>query len=117
MLVPDLKFGRDGKYLSFYIPSHFFEAFHLSVRCEGRDTLYLITGYSSMLGGNDMAISDIFFRPSFFTLILFVVIYAAYSHVKRNQRLPKGLPWGQKDERVKSASSVQDKLLKLKELV
>jgi hypothetical protein len=64
-----------------------------------------------------MAILDIFFRPSFLTLIFFVVVCAAYSHVKRNQRIPKGLPWAYQDERVKNAGSVQDKLLKLKELV
>ena len=64
-----------------------------------------------------MAILDIFFRPSFLTLILFILGYAAYSHVKRNQRIPKGLPWAYQDERVKNAGSVHDRLLKLKELV
>jgi hypothetical protein len=61
--------------------------------------------------------AEIFFRPSFLTLVLFIVLYAAYSHVKRNQRIPKGLPWSHKDERIKSAGSVPERLQRLKEVV
>ena len=64
-----------------------------------------------------MALSDVFFRPSVLTFILFIIAYGVYSQIKRNRRTPKGLPWSHKDDRIKSASSVPEKLQKMKEVV
>lgn len=64
-----------------------------------------------------MAWSDIFFRPSFLTLVFFLGFSVVYSQVKRQKRMPKGLPWSNEDDRVNNAASAPEKLKKLQELV
>ena len=64
-----------------------------------------------------MAALDIFFRPSFLTPVLLVIVYALYSRVQSNKCIPKGIPWYNQDERVKKAKSAPEMLKALNENV
>ena len=64
-----------------------------------------------------MAALDLLFRPSFLTLILFLVLYTVYGRMRRNRHVPKGVPWAHKDGRTKEAKSTLDELKALKEYV
>lgn len=61
-----------------------------------------------------MAITDILFRPSVLTFILFIALYAGYSRLQVYRLVPKGVPWSIKDEDVKKAKTSPELLQALK---
>ena len=62
-----------------------------------------------------MALTDILFRPSVLTFVLFIALYAAYRKYQVYRLVPRGIPWSNKDEDIKQAKTTPEMLSKLKE--